>query len=360
MSEQQKIYFSANLKKLLSAKQLTQKDFSLQTGVTQSTMSGYIRGDKIPNIDFLGTMKNYLSGITVDDFLFKPLKEEDFVPEASSEASHAAVDLYKYYGDYFLYYIDTMKKVTPFFSTSQEVDLRYGILYIYKSLLSNVSANCTAIFGIRKKDDLYHMKELVKLQNNDPDSVEDIFKQYNSHNIYRGKADISGEHVFITLKQQSDKFDEVHLVLRHQRMNNDYYSGGLGAASSSSTGRSSDPIVQLIALSKNPVYLSKEEIINFLLFSNPKLKVDSSLEAKEILRIASELYEAKKDSPYAALSMENKQVLLNSYLNEVIKEHLESNFLWCGRVSSDVDDLWYHTVKSSAEHAQKIKEKASE
>lgn len=358
--QQPKIYFSDNLKKLLSAKNLTQKDFSSQTDITPSTLSGYIRGEKLPNVEFLGKIKEYIPGITVDDFLFTPLKKEDFVSESSSEASHASVDLFKYFGDYFLYYIDTTKKVTQFNSTSQEVDLRYGILYIYKSFQSIDSANCIAIFGIKRRDDLHRVKELIKQKNNDPDFVEDTFKQYNPHNVYYGKANITGHHVFITLKQQSDKFDEVHLVLHHQQMNKDYYSGGLGAASSSSTGRVSDPIVQLIALSKDPVYLSDEKIQDFLIFSRPKLNVDDSTEAKEILKLASELYEARQDSPYASLSTENKQVLLNSYLNELIKKHLESNLLWCGRVSLDADDVWYHTVKSSTEHSRKIKEKASE
>lgn len=359
-NQQPKLCFQNNLKYFLRAKNFTQKEFSLLSGVTESTLSGYIRGDKLPNIGFLSNLKPHLSDISIDDFLFTPLKEEDFLSDSSTVKDLSPVDLYKYYGDYYLYYLDTTKRMARQNPTLSAAALKYGILYIYKSYQSDTSAHCIAVFGIKKRTEAHHIKELIKSETLNPHSMIDKLKQHGVHNIYQGKLDLTSHHVFITLKQQTDKQDEAHIVLHHQDINNDFYCGGLGTASSASTGRLSDPIVQFIALSREQVYLSPIDIQSFLRFSNPIIDVNQFSETKKILELASLLNEESKENNYSSFSSEQKQILFIAYLNELVKKILESNHLWYGRVSLEDDDAWYHTVKNATEHTLKKLEKANE
>lgn len=355
-NDQPQIFLSHNLKILLSSLNITQKDLSSATNVTPSTISGYIKGDKLPNIEFLASLKKYLSGISMDDFIFTHLSEEDFSTDSMDEDAHLPSDLFKYFGAYFLYYLDTNRRSNLPESTVQDIDLRYGVLYIYKSLQSEYSANCVAVFGIKRREDAQQLKSITEKESDDSELIISQLKNSFPHSIYYGKLDIASQHIFISLNQKTDKRDQAHIVLHHQDINKDYYSGGLGTINSASTGRYSDPIVQLIALSRNPVYLSDEEIRESLGFSKPQVKVDGSAEATEIIRLAADLYEKSESSRYNLLTTENKQVLMNSYLNELIKNNLEANQLWYGRVSSDADDLWYHTIKASEEHFRSKKE----
>jgi hypothetical protein len=72
--------------------------------------------------------------------------------------------------------------------------------------------------------------------------------------------------------------------------------------------------------------------------------------------LAYDIYNKDTTSPYSFLTDEHKQILLNSYLNELIKKHLESNLLWYGRVSQQADDSWYHRVKASSDYSERRKE----
>lgn len=350
------LYFTENLNTLLSVKNLTQKELAAEAGVTPSTLSGYMRGDKYPNIEFLQTIKNHLSGVSMDDFLFTPLRKEDFISDISYEANMPLTNLAKYYGGYYMYYRDTNRSSTGSSAPIDGSDLRYGVMYIYKSLQSDFSADCISVFGIKRRDEALQAMKLIQAADNDPTLIVSKLKEKHPHNVYTGKLDKKGDHIYIISKQKSDKFDETHIILNHYDSNKDYYTGGLGTMNSTSTGTPSDPITQFIGFSKEFVYLSDDEIKEYLRFIPPALTIETSAESLEIMKLASELYDKSSNSPYGALSFDNKKVLLNSYMNELMKRHLEANHLWYGRITSAADKSWYIAVKNSKAHAMSIKE----
>lgn len=352
--------FSENLRSLLENANLNQKAFSEITQISESTLSGYLRGKKQPSISFLIKIKEQFPDVSIDQILFESIKSVSN-GEKSEPASYQISDLSKYYGVYYLYYIDTSKKnltrqqENPSYTS---VDLRIGILYVCKDNTDSTSTKtkCIAVFGIKRRDEAKEIKHIVETINK-YDSVQRYFREKMPHALYLGEINISQQHIFITLNKNQDTKDSALIVLHHAQINKDIYSGGLGTINSTSTGRSSDPIVQLIAISRNFAYLSDEQIKSRLRFAVPDVCVKDAMESSEILRLAESIY--KKDSSsydqtaYSMFTDQNIKVLVNSYLESLIVNHLENNQLWFGRVSNNDDDDWYHLLKDSeANHSQ--------
>lgn len=349
------LHFADNLKYLLNNSNLNQKQFSARMDVSESTLSGYLRNKKQPNISFLIKLKEEFPDISVDQVLFEPLAGmaantiPDDIPSSNLE---------KYYGTYYLYYLDTNKKNivrqrdNPSYSA---LNLRRGILFICKDNTDNTvsRAKCLAVFGL---DDSCLADEMkVEIEKYDKyDLVYRYLKEKKPHWLYRGKLTMSQTHVFVFLEKYLDSKDSALVVLHHAVSNKDNYSGGLGTINSASTGRGSDPIVQRIALSRDYVYLTDEQIKQNLLFAHPNISVKGDNEAKQVLQLAKLMYSQDSpsdgQSPNNLFTPKNIKILLNACMETLILNYLENNLLWFGRVSVNDDDNWYHQLVESKEN----------
>lgn len=355
-------YFAANLKHLLNNSKLNQKQFAKLADISESTLSGYLRGNKQPNIAFLVKLKEQFPDISIDQLLFEPINDytsDDTLTVSSQPLS----DLDKYYGTYYLYYLDTSKKNisrqqnNPSYSS---IELRLGILYICKDNTDTTSskARCLAVFGIRNRAMAKDIK--IKIESLDKfNSVSRYLKEEMPHALYSGKLSMSQQHFFVSLNKQLDNKDFALIVLHHTESNKDSYFGGLGTINSASTGRASDPIVQRIALSRHYAYISDEQIKAQLRFSVPKVSTENGSEASQILHLAELMFKqdptSTEQNPYGIFSSQNIKTLLNSCLESLIANNLENNQLWFGRVSTNDDDAWYHLLMDSeADHNRRI------
>lgn len=362
MSSADQGYFAANLKHLLNNSKLNQKQFAKLADISESTLSGYLRGNKQPNIAFLVKLKEQFPDISIDQLLFEPINDytsDDTLTVSSQPLS----DLDKYYGTYYLYYLDTSKKNisrpqdNPSYSS---IELRLGILYICKDNTDTTSskARCLAVFGIRNRAMAKDIK--IKIESLDKfNSVSRYLKEEMPHALYSGKLSMSQQHFFVSLNKQLDNKDFALIVLHHTESNKDSYFGGLGTINSASTGRASDPIVQRIALSRHYAYISDEQIKAQLRFSVPKVSTENGSEASQILHLAELMFKqdptSTEQNPYGIFSPQNIKTLLNSCLESLIANNLENNQLWFGRVSTNDDDAWYHLLMDSeADHNRRI------
>lgn len=355
------LYFADNLRYLLDNSKLNQKQFSSRMDVSESTLSGYLRKSKQPNISFLIKLKEQFPDISIDQILFDPLNNID--PEEVPDTIPSS-DLEKYYGTYYLYYLDTNKKnITrqqdnPSYSS---LDLRFGILFICKDNTDTTSskAKCLALFGLKNRSIADEMKAAIdKLEKFD--LVYRYLKEQKPHWLYYGKLSMSQAHFFISLDKYLDSKDSALIVLHHTASNKDNYCGGLGTINSASTGRGSDPIVQRIALSRDYAYISDEQIKSYLSFSRPIVSVEGDRDANQILQLAKLMYSqdpsSSDQSPYNLFTQKNIRILLNSCLESLITNHLENNLLWFGRVSINDDDNWYHLLTNSKTNHDKLVE----
>ncbi len=352
------LHFANNLKYLLENSKMKQNQFSLLTEISESTLSGYLRGRKQPNLPFLIKLKEQFPDIAIDQILFEPLNNSISV---DSHNSSILSNLGKYYGTYFLYYLDTNKKNltqqedNPSYSS---IDLRFGVLYICKDNTDATStrAKCLALFGLKSRDAAKHAKskidDLAKF-----DLIYRYHKEQMPHSLYHGKLSMSQAHVFISLDKYDGNKDSALIVLHNTESNKDHYYGGLGTINSASTGRGSDPIVQRIAISRQYAYVSDEQIKSQLLFSRPIVSVQGNSDATQILQLAKLMYtqdpSAVEQTPYSLLGPKNIRILLNSCLESLIANQLENNQLCFGRISTNDDDNWYHLLTDSEANRKK-------
>ena len=346
---------SSNLKKLMTEKDMNQKQFAQKMEISEPTLSGYMKALKPPSLSFLASLKKHFPDILLDDILFSdlelPKEPTESLPDSVSNAEYL-----KYKGTYFLYYLDTSKKPNSKLaseSVHEAIDLKLGILYVSsKSVSKSTSATrCIAVFGIRMLEEVQKLKADIDLLD-DYTRILDYLRDTRPHGLYLGQLYMSQMHIFITLDKAIDGKDHALVILHHASINKDYYSGGIGTINSVSTGRTSEPIVQLIALSKKRAYLSDEQIKSKLRFSTPDIHVKGCPESVEILKLAKSIYcrsdaPLNNTTPYDQFSEQNIEILLTSYMEYLISKNLENHQLWCGRVSTEDDDDWYHLLKES-------------
>lgn len=340
--------FSKNLKKILKQKNLTQKQLAQAMGVLESTVSNCNK--KLPTCDFLLKLKSIFPNISIDELLTGEIS--DLFDEAISQARTMNVELKKYLGSYNIYYLDTSKK-NPFKDNSSaetEAILKTGVIYVYENPLENeFKTSCLALFGIKRRDEAESIKKKID-DSSSPDDVILYLRERYPHNLYQGIFNLSPSHIFITLEQDRDNKDTALIIFHHVEINNAKYIGGLGTINSASAGRPSDPVVQLIGMSREKVFLSDEQIQFHLSFRTPSIELDN--DANEILKLAQKLY-AK-----SGISTDNNNnnnaflekyipTILQSNLERILTKNIENNTLWYGKVSSTADDYWYHQLKTS-------------
>lgn len=354
--------FSENLKKLMSENNMNQKEFAKKMEISESTLSGYVKGKKSPNFSFLISLKKQFPGISLDRIIFNEriVAEEPAYDMAFSSTTSEAVECK---GTYYLYYLDTNKKTHTKLSSEsvhESLDLKFGVLYVSNKKVLNKSpeVNCIAIFGIKKREEAQKLKhEIDSLEHYD--QICEHLKEVIPHGLYWGRFNISQMHIFISLSRNIDAKDNAFIILHRALLDKDSY-GGIGTINSVSTGRDSDPIVQLIALSKKYAYISDEQIKSQLKFAIPNIYVKGQQETNEILKLAKSIYCQEKSSledasAYDQFSEHNKETLLTSYLEYLSTKNVENNQLWFGRVSSSNDADWDQLLKDAAVYHEKKK-----
>lgn len=356
IEDEAQICFAKNLKKLLKQNNITQKQLAQKMGVLESTVSNCNK--KLPTCDFLLKLKSVFPDISIDDMLMRE------IPDVSNNKLSDGMngELQKYLGVYYIYYLDTSKK-RPFrgndFSETEAI-LKTGILYVYKSPAGFISSktSCLALFGIKKREVARDIKRRIESYSS-PKDVIDYLREHYPHNLYQGTFNLSQTHMFIILEQDRDNKDTALIIFHHIEINNAEYIGGLGTINSASAGRPSDPVVQLIGMSRENILLSDEQIQFHLRFQSPYIELGD--DSDEILELAKKLYEK---SEMVSDPISSNDVLLEKYiptilcskLERMLNKNIENNLLWYGKVSSVADDYWYHQLKISREKYSKGEE----
>lgn len=352
------INISSNLKQLMIQNNMNQKEFSKKMNISESTLSGYIKANKAPSISFLGTLKKHFPNISLDQFLFENLEKQESCI-TTSQVQISENEFSKYKGSYYLFYLDTNRKsnLSAEKNVHETIDLRYGVLYISDKQINNTPTyKCIAVFGFKKRSEVQKFKEQIDLLD-DYDRIYEHLQETIPHGLYFGQLNLSHVHIFISLNRNVDGNDGSLIILNRTTINNDYYTSGLGTMNSVSMGRIPDPVVQLVALSRNNAYISDEQIKSQLLFKNPDININGQPETNEILKLMESFCKSEDDSsestPSIYLSKQNKEILLCSYLEYLIMKNIENNQLWFARVSNTKDDEWYNLIKEAENYQDK-------
>lgn len=336
------IYFSQNLKNLLTREKMTQKELANKLNIVESTISGYMNG-KLPNCEFLLKLKSLFPDISLDDLLTGKISSTPTTISNSYKSSPHS-NLTKFEGLYYTYYLDTSKKMKSYELPPTDGFLKTGLIYVYKDDLhtNNYETPCVAILGIKNRTYIQsirrHIEEYASA------SISDTIKYLeNNHktNLYYGTLKMTQTHIFISLEHGNK--DMALLVFHYVESNKAKYYGGLGTINSASTGRPSDPVIQFIGISRNKLVLSDEEIQSHLLLHNPQIQLGEDTD--EIIQLAEQLYQKNTDETMTKYI----PTIIKSNLKYIIAKNIQDNNLLYSKITSDADDHWYHILKNCSE-----------
>lgn len=341
-----KATFSANLEKLLEIHQITQNHLAAVTGTSTAAINAYIKGVRLPKIDFLLSLKN-LYDISIDDFLTKSTNPDDYIiPEASQADKKAYEIAHKYCGSYFTYYFDT-SSYKGRDTNDEQHSLKYGILSIfensgplYKSTFSTI-----AILGL---DDI-KTAESIKEKIDSYEKTEDMVNYIGVHHatkMYHGDFTLGENHVFLTMEHGNR--DKALLILYKISNNKPTFRGGMGTINSASKGRESMPTIQFMGISRDKILLSEEEIHQALLMHYPTFHAHK--ETEELIKLFKHYYmKPEHEQEAVSLSDFQKSITIRANLERYIKASLKTNLFRYGKVSNRDDDEWYHLIKECAQ-----------
>lgn len=332
---------SKNLSALIKKKKITQKTLANITGVSESTVSEYVKGKKVPPVEFLVNIKMKF-GISVDDFVMTEsnlFEIPDSVDIRDSKSDSGIINKIK--GSYFVYYFDT-SNYKGRDDNSPSDSLVYGVLKIFDSSASSSGVGCIAVLGFKNitsaekaKYDIDNLSENI--------NIFDFIKEQNYPNIYSGSLELTNKHAFISLSD--DNKDKALIIFHRVSSTKNDYIGGIGTINSVSKGREPMPVVQYIGISEKAIRLSEEEIHHNLLLDLPKFKATN--EAEELINLFRSLYldTNGRKNPMTELQ---KSITIKANLERFIQCNLERNIFRYSKISNKDDNDWYHMLKESA------------
>lgn len=339
--------FAHNFKNFLSHLNITQKELAAQMGVLESTVSNCNK--RLPTWEFLIKLKNVYPEISFDQLLLGDINEEK-----KEESGHINALLYeklsKFTGIYYAYYLDTSKKKLIKEKQSIENMLKVGLIYVFDDIKSTPinKAICLAVYGLKGRDEAEYIRNKTEELKNVEEIAAYLREKWGRY-FYKGYFDLSQSHIYIQVEQDRDNKDSALIILHHTESNNEKYIGGLGTINSASSGRPSDPVVQVVAISRQKVNLTDEEIFKNLLFFRPTINFDE--ESEEILNLSKRLYERKAQLEKEENDTMDKEVfekyipdIIKSNMERLLKKNIERNTLWFGKISGEADQEWYEIL----------------
>ncbi|MBR4207401.1 MAG: hypothetical protein IKQ88_02280 [Lachnospiraceae bacterium] len=312
-------------------------------------------GKKIPDYYMLLRLKD-LFGLSVDDILMRKETPEDVylkelrVSEDISTGDddfrslfelNDPVELKRLAGTYFAYYLDT-ENYKGKDNNSADTSMNYGVLKICEAETATgiPTYDCVAMLGKKDRDMVAGLKKDLEDINDGREAVRYFFKKGLGKYVYYGNVLTSKDHYYITLIHESE--DRISVILHRPNTRKNEYIGGIGTTNSVSRGRQHMPTVQFIGLSRLALNLSEEDIHKAMLLSYPNYH--AGLESDELIRTFKNLYMNDENTGFS-FNDTQRQLLIQSNLERIIKESLTRNLLRYAKVSEIDDDEWYHTIK---------------
>lgn len=335
---------SENIKSLITQKGITQKTLASVTGYSESCISEYKKGEKLPPLGFFLEIKKHY-GIAIDDFLTKNINPTNYampMPSSSVELKELE-DYQRFSGTYYVYYFDTSKYKGRDYNTASE-SLMFGILHIYStpSPVSPLDYSCISVMGFSCRSKIDEIKAKIEMFKDNNNEIEEFITTHYPDNAYYGDFELSQNHAFLSITHRTR--DKALMIFHRPPSNKPHYSGGIGTINSVSKGREPMPALQFIALSRNKVTLSDEEIQRLLLLSYPSCKSEN--EADELITTIKNLY-IDTTSTYGNLTDLQKKVVVKADLERFLRNNLENNIFRVAKISNRDDDDWYHGLRDA-------------
>ena len=313
--EEERVLFRNNLENFLKTNNLTQNQIAKSLGVSNASISNYLKGNSEPTLSFFYKLKKTFN-LDVDYFF------TDLTKQSVQKAK--PLDISRFSGNYLLYFYDSGSYIGSVKGKTKN-PLKFGIL----SILDDGGLKTKALFFKEEKTAIETKQYL------DKSSKLEVLSFYNSNeSSYEGECDISATQVFIKLKS----FNDNTLIILNNPPSNKIYIGGLGTVNSVSRGREHMPCIQFILVSKNLLNLSEGEIYNLLSVDVPNINLH--FESEKLIELFKSLYIENN-----SLEEYQKKKIFENSLENAISSAIEANVFRYAKVSGREDDYYYNIIR---------------
>lgn len=352
-----------NLTKLKTAMGWTQARMSSLTEVAEPTTANYLRGERMPSLEYLITLCNLDEvkakriELRIDDFLsssFDPGKAQSIKNSAAQELSDIA-DHRDFAGVYLCYFYDQSKPVNEHVSRGSR-ELRFGILTVfddYNCVTGEKKMKAVASFyKAREIEGVVAKKAELDRIFSDGSSVAErnaAISDYYANlddGVYSGEVSFTAQHAFVSIQSRIHSDTALMILYSPPKRTDSDYIGGIGSIASVAHGRAHMPSAQKIIVSRYELKCSFEEIADYLSLSSAV--VSGNEESKALVTMCKNLYGG--ESPMSALLDEgDKTAIIETRLNQLVQGYIEKNVCCVGTVSSEEDKSVYELIRKYSE-----------
>lgn len=325
-----KNYFSENLENLIIKNNISQRSLAENLGVSNTAISRYLKKENEPSSTFLLNLKEKYN-INIDDFLTKKI---DFYDKQRQENSISFSGNYfeKFLGNYLLYYYNNTFYKGKVDSLAYNT-LKYGVLSIYKNEENNAEVGLN-LFKSRTEAENYKTRL-------DTMEYADIAKEFLKPDIYKGTISYNFTQIFITISNGIEN-DKALIILNNPPSERNYI-GGLGTINSISKAREMAPCVQFVLISKYILKKSEGELYSLLGLKVSDINVKN--ETEQLLKLFKNLYLNVDDNQNMVLEEYQKVNIIESCLENLMRELIDANVFRFAKVSNSEDDDFYRLIK---------------
>ncbi|OUP21425.1 hypothetical protein B5F29_02785 [Lachnoclostridium sp. An196] len=317
-----------------------QKDLAEILEISPSQLTKILKKEQMPPLYPLLVNITKRFHYSIDEFLFTDIRTAEIF-QTGDEEDLPAASYMKFQGAYQVYYFNTSsfrEKERRFHGNS----LKSGVLYMEKDCRGS-GHKIYGILDLSKDSADRYIRDAVRNGRSPESSVLDKIKNATRMSrTYFGGLDLSSKHIYMDLRSDGVK-DAIHMIFHRPESNSGRYIGGLGTMISVSRGAGAAPSVQYVAIVKDSLDVSEEELASYLLMRGPGIVDEESV--GELAAFVEKLYSPGAAEFLAALSGEQKKAIVKSNFNMILRETLERNLSRDLKVSLEDDEEFYHYIK---------------
>ncbi len=354
-----------NLNKLRNVMGWSQKTMARLTGVVEPTMTDYLRGRKIPKLEYLldvCSMEQFKDkGLYFDiNDLLSPTFDPELAQRINRGSGYRSANntLHDdFIGSYICYFYDQTKSVNDQ-DPRMSRELRYGVLSVYDDCNSITGEKRIRVYAAFYKESefgyaLNAKRELDSIFKSIPTagernaSLSEFYvKLGETVGVYEGDVSFSNQHAFISINSPVYNDTALMILYSPQKRTDSDYLGGIGSIASVAHGRMHMPTAQKIIISRFELRCSAEEIGDHLSFYYAP--VSQSEEARAIVEMCVKLY--GKDSNISEFLDENdKKAIIENRLGQLVRNYIGKSFCCVSGVSEEDDKKVYSLIKRYAD-----------
>ena len=348
-----------NLTKLKTVMNWTQSKMSILTGVAEPTTANYLKGERMPGLEYFITLcnleevKNKKLDLRIDDFLsssFDPGKAQAINGNAVRELSDIA-DHRDFAGVYLCYFFDQSKPVSEHMLRGTR-ELRFGVITVfddYNCVTGEKKMKAMAAFYKEKElanvaeikselDKIFSSGESVAERNS---AITDYYTKLDD-GVYMGEVSFTGQHTFVSIQSRIHSDTALMILNSPPKRSDSSYIGGIGCIASVAHGRSHMPSAQKIIVSRYELKCSFEEIADCLSLSSAGLSANE--ESSALISMCKNLF-SEGSAIAQALSDDDKLAIIQGRLNQLVNNFIEKNVCCVASVSSEEDKNVYELIR---------------